>query len=110
MRDLLNKKAFAAFKQRCQSAGVHEVHLSRREQGREVRYHLNAREPRSKRILTAEWVLDRGPDLAAKESSFLDFVLSEFVVREHGPQATAEAEAPGAEAAKATQPAPAKAR
>jgi hypothetical protein len=81
VRDLLNKKKFLAFKQRCRSAGLTEIHVDRRENGRDVRFLYNAKELRSKRVLTGEWVIQRGADSASREAVFLEMARGIFSVQ-----------------------------
>ncbi|MHC4393425.1 MAG: hypothetical protein ACYTFT_11090 [Planctomycetota bacterium] len=82
MRDLLNKKKYQAFRQRCASAGVTEVYLYPGRVRNQAAIAYNAREPRSKRLLNGEWLLGRDPKPA--EEAFLEIVKADFAVVHHG--------------------------
>jgi len=86
VRQLLNKKAFESFRQRCRSAGLTQVHLQRRESGQEVRYQYNAKDPRTRKLFTGEWVIPKvgGNDASEQEKAFRTLVESEFAVKTHG--------------------------
>jgi hypothetical protein len=89
VRDLLNKKKYQAFRQRCASAGVDEVYLLPGRVRNQAAIAYNAREPRSKRLLNGEWILGRDPKAA--EATFLEIVKADFAVVHHGDEPQTDA-------------------
>ena len=85
--DVLNKKNYRAFRERCQGAGVQEIHVRLKPAGRRLKLQYNARDPRSKRMLSGEWVIDRRnqteEQIAAAIEDFYELAGKEFAITRH---------------------------